>query len=82
VLGLRQLLFLFVSMWNVVSAQGGASRISGTITDSTGRAIQFANVRALPKGNRVVAGEDGRFVLVVEPSVRPSRSAASVSSRR
>jgi hypothetical protein len=55
---------------NIASPQGSPVRVLGTIIDSNGRAIQFANVKALPNGNRVIAGTDGRFSIQVDPSVK------------
>ena len=69
-MGPRALLF-FLIPWSVPSAQISATvRISGIVTDSAGQAIQFANVRTLPDGHRIVAGADGRFEFQVNTSVK------------
>lgn len=55
---------------SLVGAQAGVVRLTGIVTDSSGRVVPFANVAVVPAGRRVVAGTDGRFVLEVERSVR------------
>lgn len=65
------LLLLPALRLTVAGAQIPATvRIAGIVTDTAGRAIQFANVTALPGGRRIIAGADGRFDLLVDPSVR------------
>jgi hypothetical protein len=62
---------LLALRWDVATAQTPATvRIVGVVTDSAGRAIPFANITALPERRRIVAGEDGRFVMQVDTSVR------------
>ena len=67
---LRPFLILLLHGWHSAGAQNTTVRIAGIVTDSSGRAIQFANIKALPDGNRIVAGRDGRFAIDVDASVR------------
>lgn len=63
---------LSLSLWlGVANAQRpGTIRVSGTVADSSGRAIPYANVTPLPTGQRVVADADGRFALDVDTAVK------------